>query len=509
MVIPDSVTYNGTEYSVTSIGNDAFYKCSGLTSVTIPNSVTSIRDYAFSGCSGLTSVTIPNSVTSIGWGAFDGCSGLTSVTIPNSVTSIGHSAFYGCSGLTSVTIPNSVTSIGWYAFEGCSGITLVKVPVTDLASFCENKAVGLISSNIGKPVQLIAGDGTEIKEYVVPEGVASIGSSAFRNCTGLTSVTIPNSVTSIGDRAFQYCSGLTSVTIGSGVTSIGDYAFSGCSGLTSVTIPGSVTSMGSSPFSGCSGITLVKVPVTDYASFCENKAVGLIYSNIGKPVQLIDGDATEIKEYVVPDGVASIGSSAFRNCTGLTSVTIPGSVKSIGNYAFRGCTSIMSVKSFIAEPFNVTGLFANETYRQGTLYVPAGTKDLYIRYDGWREFLKIEEMGDTPGPIGDVCATPTIYVVGKKFVYECDTPGAEFESILSTEEERSKGNEFVMENKTIKYTLTVYATAEGYERSEPAKISFVIDRNDVNQDGMVDVADIATIIDKMAGKARIQEDIEE
>ena len=121
VTIPKSVSYGGKTYSVTTIGYAAFLECSGLTSITIPNSVTSIGDYAFSSCSGLTSVTIPNSVRTIGSYAFEGCSGLTSVTIPNSVTSIGQSAFSNCSGLKSVTIPNSVTSIGSCAFFGCSG----------------------------------------------------------------------------------------------------------------------------------------------------------------------------------------------------------------------------------------------------------------------------------------------------------------------------------------------------------------------------------------------------
>ena len=119
VIIPETVSYNGKVYSVTSIGDKAFYGCNGLTSITIPNSVTSIGDEAFEGCNGLTSITIPNSVTSIGDEAFQYCSGLTSVTIPNSVTSIGNSAFSGCSGLTSVTIPNSVTSIGGGAFQYC------------------------------------------------------------------------------------------------------------------------------------------------------------------------------------------------------------------------------------------------------------------------------------------------------------------------------------------------------------------------------------------------------
>ena len=119
LTIPDSVT---------SIGNEAFYGCSGLTNVTIPNSVTSIGNKAFSGCKNLTSMTIPNSVTSIKDWTFSGCENLTSMTIPNSVTSIGDFAFHGCSGLTSVTIPNSVTSIGDLVFNGCSRLMSVTIP---------------------------------------------------------------------------------------------------------------------------------------------------------------------------------------------------------------------------------------------------------------------------------------------------------------------------------------------------------------------------------------------
>ena len=171
VVIPESVEYEGAAYSVESIGYRAFYECSGLTSVTIPNSVTSIGAAAFRGCYALTSVTIPNSVTSIENWAFAECSGLTSVTIPNSVTSIGNYAFTYCFRLTSVTIPNSVTSIGNSAFSGCSGLTSV----------------------------------------TIPNSVTSIENWAFAECSRLTSVTIPNSVTSIGERAFANCPELLDV----------------------------------------------------------------------------------------------------------------------------------------------------------------------------------------------------------------------------------------------------------------------------------------------------------
>ena len=241
VVIPEKVTYESVEYSVTSIGNSAFYYCSGLTSVTIPNSVTSIGGSAFSKCSGLTSVTIPNSVTSIGDFAFYD-SGLTSITIPNSVTSIGDEAFYYCSGLTSVTIPNSVTSIGYAAFSGCTGLTSVTIP-NSVTSIGYNAFYGC----------------SGLTSVTIPNSVTSIGNYAFLGCSGLTSITIPNSVTSIGNSAFLHCSGLTSVTIGNSVTSIGRSAFEGCSGLTSITIPNSVTSIGSGAFSGCKGLTSITI----------------------------------------------------------------------------------------------------------------------------------------------------------------------------------------------------------------------------------------------------------
>ena len=191
VIIPERVSHQGSTYPVTEIGRSAFNSCTGLTSVTIPNSVTEIGEQVFFECTGLTSVIIGTSVTSIGRCAFDGCTGLTSVTIPNSVTTIGGSAFSGCTGLTSVTIGNSVTSTGSSAFAGCTGLTSV----------------------------------------IIGTSVISINSDAFSGCTGLTSVTIPNSVLVICEAAFFGCTGLTSVIIGNSVQAIHDVAFKRCTAL--------------------------------------------------------------------------------------------------------------------------------------------------------------------------------------------------------------------------------------------------------------------------------------
>ena len=346
IVILESVEHEGTAYSVTSIGNSAFQYCTGLTSVTIPNSVESIGFSAFEGQSGLTSVhisdiaawcniefadyysnplhyahhlyvngeevkdlVIPDSVTSIGRYAFYECSSLTSVTIGNSVESIGNNAFYECSSLTSATIGNSVTSIGNGAFQNCSSLTSVTIgnSVTSIGRYAFSGCSSLTS-------------------VTIPDSVTSIGRSAFSGCSSLTSVTIPNSVTSIGDYAFQNCSSLTSVTIGNSVTSIGNYAFYGCSSLTSVTIPDSVTSIGSHAFQNCSSLTSV---------------------TIGNSVTIIGSEAfcgcSSLTSVTIPDSVTIIDSSAFSGCSSLTSVTIGNSVESIGINAFYECSSLTSV----------------------------------------------------------------------------------------------------------------------------------------------------------------------
>jgi hypothetical protein len=270
--IPASVSIPN---SVTSIGDDAFSLCNGLTNITIPNSVTSIGAGAFHECWNLTSVNIPNSVTSIEDSAFNNCTSLTNVTIPDSVTSIGDYAFYECYDLTNVTIPDSVTSIGDGAFQFVS-LTNVTIPnsVTNIGdgafAFNNLRAISVQTNNpayssVGgvlfdkSQTTLIEYPGGKVGSYSIPNSVTSIGVSAFVSCS-LTSITIPNSVTSIG--GFYGCGLLNEVVIGTGVTNIGDSAFYNCGDLTSVYFYGNAPNTGSQVFSVRQGQSLD--PATAY-----------------------------------------------------------------------------------------------------------------------------------------------------------------------------------------------------------------------------------------------------
>ena len=444
VVIPENVEYEGNSYSVTSIGDSAFHYCTRLTSVTIPNSVTTIGNSAFAYCSGLTSITIGNSVTSIGGAAFRNCSGLTSVTIGNSVTSIEGSAFRNCSGLTSVTIGNSVTSIGSYAFYGCSD---------------------------------------------------------------LTSVTIPNSVTSIGSYAFHGCSGLISVTIPNSVTSIGNYAFRNCSSLTSVTIPTSVTSIGINAFSGCSSLL-----VLNNCRYADTYLVEVVDKTIAtctiKEGTRFIGDkafynCANLTSLTIGNDVTSIGNNAFQGCSVLSSVSIGKEIKSVGAKAFANCPEIKEVYCYAKEiPAISNDTFENSYYiKWATLYVPESSVDLY-KASAWSQFGNI--VGITGGNEGERCEKPVITLLANgKIKVESATEGATcVTNITASNAEPLADGEISLNTPLTVYTVTSYATKEGYNDSEVATATFRYEKSegDMNGDGILNITDVIHLVNMILGQ---------
>ena len=335
VTIPETVTYNGTTYSVTSIGNSAFSECSSLISITIPNSVTSIGDRAFYGCSSLTSVTIPNSVTSIGDRAFQDCFSLRYVTClgttpPQSSGSI--------SKKTVIYIPDNTLSAyqqAWgdeYLFVNNESSLTLHVETSGTLSDLIFDA-GMRPVNVAKLTltgTLNDNDFTCMRETMTSlvdvdlSGITNTSGVNFNSKTNLMRVVLPTNLKSIGEYAFSWCSSLTSLTIPNSVTSIGTQAFYECSSLTSITIPNSVT---------------------------------------------------------------SIGDWAFNDCSSLTSITIPNSVTSIGNYAFHFCSSLTSITCLGTTPPDASDLGANTT--KCTLTVPQSAYKAYLRHTYWGSFLNI------------------------------------------------------------------------------------------------------------------------
>lgn len=301
--VPATVEYDSKTYTVTAIGQRAFYECETLTTVTLPNTITVIDRNAFDDCIGLTSINLPDGLTTIGQHAFSDTP-IPSITLPSSLTTIGTHAFWGCNKLTEIEIPGSVAEIPYQAFHGCTALTTVKLN----------------------------------------DGTTGIGANAFFECTSLSTINLPAGLKTIGPLAFIRCENLASIVLPDGLESIGEWAFSGC-GMFNIVVPSSVTSIGSNAFGNSKNVV--------YGGSASGKPWGaenfnayvegdIIYTDNTKKTLLL-ARRTIAGDVVIPDGVETIATQAFGYCDNMTSVTIPSSVTTIEYGAFVSCDKLQSV----------------------------------------------------------------------------------------------------------------------------------------------------------------------
>lgn len=315
--------------SVTSIGTEAFHRCTGLTSITIPNSVTSIGGCAFMDCTNLTSLNIPNSVTNIGDGAFFNCTSLVKINIPESIKEIGKQTFQYCTNLTSITIPDSVTEIGYQAFAGCTSLT----------------------------------------DFYFPISVANMGALVFWGCTGLTDITYTSSI--IGEQMFAACTNLKSVVVPSYVDSIGLNPFRDCTNLTSIQVDKDNNHYDSRD--NCNAI--IKTASNALISGCKTSTIPSYVIKIENWAFMGSG----IASVIIPTSITNIGNFAFSNCTDMTDI-----------YALRinpsdyNCSAV-AFDRFIDSDNDFT------PFSTCTLHVPTGCKEAYAACEPWSSFKNIIE----------------------------------------------------------------------------------------------------------------------
>jgi hypothetical protein len=375
-----------------------------ITDYVIPEGVTAIGGNAFKGCTNLSSITIPGSVTSIGQNAFNYCASLTSITIPSGVTSIGDNAFSECNGIKLVTskIPEPF-EVSWSIFSGWNYNATLVVPEGKVTAYREKNGWNGFAFIVeeGQAVYNVPREQIDAQglKYTLRQGEDYSIYYALTDITDVqkTEFVIPTELDGCPVMAIERCS-----------------FFQDCKSLTTVTIPGSVKIDCGNPFYGCMKLKDVYVVVQDYAEFCNNKLLGTFENpsyyydgNTGESttitytLHILNKDENEITDYIIPEGVTSIGKAAFKGCTNLSSITIPSGVTAIGDGAFYGCSGLKQVTSEISTPFDVKAFdfIAKPAdplgmYDTAILIVPKNSRSSYKKVSGWN-FAFTYEKGET------------------------------------------------------------------------------------------------------------------
>ena len=369
--IPDMVVLDGVSYSVTTIGNYAFFDCSSLTSIAIPNSITSIGDYAFAGCNSLTSITIPNSVTSIGDRAFYACFSLTSITIPNGVVSIGDNAFSACFSLTSLTCEASTPpTLGANVFPHISTIAVPCGAIEDyMASDWVTYADALIDDCDGRCGDKLVWKYEDSQLNILGEGDMydyDVDVQPWQ----------------------QYRNKITSISLPEGLTSVGNAGFKDCMFVNHVSVPASVETIGFSAFENCRMLSNLTFAANGALTTIDNWA---FYNN------------HELKNVVIPEGVTSIGYAAFYGCTYLSELTLPASMQAIEDNGFALCAKLQRMNVDAIVPPIVASRTFEDVDRTIPVVVPDESVSVYKSAPVWQEF-NIQGKSEVPTALDNIHA---------------------------------------------------------------------------------------------------------
>ncbi|MBO5102601.1 MAG: leucine-rich repeat domain-containing protein, partial [Clostridia bacterium] len=371
LTIPSSVTIDGVTYTVTGFTystqilnlyvGGAFYNCTGITSMILPNTITSVGKYTFYGCTGLTSINIPSSVTSIDTYAFYNCTALTSITIPDSVTTIGTYVFSGCSALKTITIGAGVTSIGAYAFK-CSKLTTLNYNITALADLTSTNNVFNYTGRSGSGFTVnIGANVTQIPIYLFYPNNEDNTDYPYIRTLNFASGSV---CTKIGNHAFAYCKYLNTVNLPESLTTLSLYAFYEC------------TYMNTINYNAKSVSDLTSTSNVFYNSGISGNGITVtIGEKVTKiPAYLFEGSGVKSVSFASGSVCYSIRTSTFEGCSDMTSIHIPDSLTSIGTNAFSGCTALTSLYVDSLIPFTQISFSTSNNH---PFYV-SGSGNLYL-----------------------------------------------------------------------------------------------------------------------------------
>lgn len=422
---------------ITRIGNNVCYDCTGIESLTLPAALKEIGDYAFAYNSKLMGVTLPEGLETLGLRAFMSCAALKQAVLPATIKKIDNYAFYGC-GLETITLPDGVDTIGSNVFQSCRSLVSAKLPATLKAvpayMFSSCPALTTVSNmeNVTE-IKSSAFEGCTSLKTDIPSGVTALGTSAFKNCKAIETITIPSAIKSIPNSLLEGCTALKTVTMAADVETFGNSLFSGCTNLSALVYAGGETAAETTDGSDGNVITL-PASLKEIGNYCFNKCTAIAGFNLNDGLTKIGNyafaDNSNLKSIRLPETVTSIGNYAFR-ATGLTELVLPAGVTYLGNYIAQNCTGIVFY-TCNPKPVSCSGTTFSPSGYNGTstIVVPTGSKEAYEAASYWKKNTIISPAANSLTIGGDIVTKlengKTTAALPFSFGYDMDNLPAQF-----------------------------------------------------------------------------------